>query len=98
MSEYYNVRLHKFIWINETALNQMEEVKPEVTVMDFGIDCTGCSSLISNKLKVVKHVWDMTRPSMNVVPVIKNKLSFQLLHYFYNDISHLPLLYLLKLM
>jgi hypothetical protein len=35
MSEYYNVRLHKFIWINETALNQLEEVKPEVTVMDF---------------------------------------------------------------
>jgi hypothetical protein len=56
MSEYYNVRLHKFIWINGTALNQLEEVKPEVTVMDFGIDCTGCSSLIRNKLKVVKHV------------------------------------------
>jgi hypothetical protein len=56
MSEYYNVRLHKFIWINGTALNQLEEVKPAVTVMDFGIDCTGCSSLIRNKLKVVKHV------------------------------------------
>jgi hypothetical protein len=36
-SGYYNVRLHKFIWINGTALNQLEEVKPEVTVMDFGI-------------------------------------------------------------
>jgi len=56
MSEYYNVRLHKFIWINGTALNHLEEVKPKVTVMDFGIDCTGCSSLIRNKLKVVKHV------------------------------------------
>jgi hypothetical protein len=55
MSEYY-VRLHKFIWINGTALNQLEEAKPEVTVMDFGINCTGCSSLIRNKLKVVKHV------------------------------------------
>ena len=27
-----------------------------------------------------------------------NKLSFQLLYYFYNDICHFPLLYLLKLM
>jgi hypothetical protein len=24
MSEYYNVGLHKFIWINGTALNQLE--------------------------------------------------------------------------
>jgi hypothetical protein len=56
MSEYYNVGLHKFIWINGKALNQLEEVKPEVMVMDFGMECTGCSSLIRNKLKVVKHV------------------------------------------
>jgi hypothetical protein len=56
LSKFYNVRLHKFIWINGTALNQLEEVKPEVTLMDFGIDCTGCSSLIRNKLKVVNHV------------------------------------------
>jgi hypothetical protein len=56
MSEYYNVRLHKLIWINGTALNQLEEVKPEVMIMDFGIDSTGCSLLIRNKLKVVKHV------------------------------------------
>ena len=55
MSEYY-VRLHKFIWINGTELNQLQKVKPEVTVMDFGIDCTGCSSLIRNKLKIIKHV------------------------------------------
>jgi len=56
MSEYYKVRPHKFIWINGTAVNQLEEVKPEVTVMDFGIDYTVCSSLIRNKLKVVKRV------------------------------------------
>ena len=71
MSEYYNVRLYKFIWIIGTALNQLEKVKPEVTVIDFGIDCTGCSSLIRNKLKVVKHVWNMTSQSMNDVPLIK---------------------------
>ena len=56
MSEYYNVMLHTSIWINGKALNQLEEVKPDVTVMDFGIDCTGCSSLIRNKLKDVKRV------------------------------------------
>jgi hypothetical protein len=56
MSEYYNIMLHNFIWINGTALNQLEEFKPEVTVMDFCIDCTGYSSLIRNKLKLVKHV------------------------------------------
>jgi hypothetical protein len=38
MSEYYNVRLHKFIWIKEMTLNQLEVVRPAVTVMDFGID------------------------------------------------------------
>jgi hypothetical protein len=54
MSEYYNVRLHKFIWINGTALNQLEEIKPEITVIDFGIDCTVCSSLIRNKIELVK--------------------------------------------
>jgi len=56
MSEYCNIRLHKFIWINGTALNRLEEANPEITVMDFGIDCTGCSSLIRNKLELVKHV------------------------------------------
>jgi hypothetical protein len=40
--------------------------------IDFGFDCTGYSSLIRKKLKVVKHVvWDMARPSMDVVPLIK---------------------------
>jgi hypothetical protein len=67
--------------------------------MYFGIDCTGCNSLIRNKLKVVKHaVWDMTHPSMDVVALINNKkLLFQLFYYFYNDLCHLPLLYLFKL-
>jgi hypothetical protein len=45
---------------------------PIIAVMDFGIDCTVYSSLIRNKLKLVKHVvGDMTRPSMDVVPLIK---------------------------
>jgi hypothetical protein len=56
MSEYYNMRLHKFIWINGTALNQLEDIKPEITLMDIGIDCTGCSLLVRNNLELVKHV------------------------------------------
>jgi len=56
MSEYYNVMLHKFIWINGKLLNQLEEFKPEVTVMEFGMDCTGCSSLIRSKLELVRQV------------------------------------------
>jgi len=56
MSEYYNAMLHKFIWINGKVLNQLEEFKPEVTVMEFGKDCTGCSSLIRRKLELVRQV------------------------------------------
>jgi hypothetical protein len=51
--------------------------------MDFGINCTGCSSLLRNKLKVVKHVVrDIARPSMDVVPLKNNKLSFQIFYYY----------------
>jgi len=56
MSEYYNVMLYKFIWINENVLNQLEEFKPQVTVMEFGMDCTGCSSLIRWKLELLRQV------------------------------------------
>jgi hypothetical protein len=56
MSEYSNVRFYRIIWIKETALNQLKKVKPEVMAIDFGFDCTGYSSLIRKKLKVVKHV------------------------------------------
>jgi len=99
MSEYYNVRLHKFFWINGTALNQLEEVKPEVTVMDFCVDCTGCSSLMRNKLELCKTCCVRHDASEYGRRTTKksNKLCFQLLYYFYNDLCHLPLLYLLKL-
>jgi Ni,Fe-hydrogenase I small subunit len=40
----------------EKALNQLKEVKSEVTVMEFGIDCTGCSSLIRSTLEFVRQI------------------------------------------
>jgi hypothetical protein len=67
--------------------------------MDFGMDCTGCSSLIRNKLKVVKHVvWGMVHPSMDVVPLIKTiNYVFNYFIIFYNDLYYIPLLYLFNL-
>jgi len=62
MSEYYNVMLYKFIWINGKVLNQLEEFKPEVTVMEFGMDCTGCSSLTRSKLELVRQVMSPSTP------------------------------------
>jgi hypothetical protein len=56
MSEYYNAMLYKFIWFNGSVLNQLEEFKPEVRVMEFGMDCKGCSSLIRSKLELVRQV------------------------------------------
>jgi len=56
MFEYYNVMLYNFIWINGKVLNQLEVLKLEVTVMEFGMDCTGCSSLIRSKLELVSQV------------------------------------------
>jgi hypothetical protein len=56
MFENYNVMLYKFIWINGKVSNQLEVLKLEVTVMEFGMDCTGCSSLIRSKLELVSQV------------------------------------------
>jgi hypothetical protein len=39
--------LHKnFFWINGMALHQLEIVKPEVTVLEFGLANTQCESQI----------------------------------------------------
>jgi len=47
MAEYCDVRLRKVTCINGRRLNQMEEVQPEVTGMQFGVfDNNGCGSSI----------------------------------------------------
>jgi hypothetical protein len=56
LSQYYDIRLLRFVWINGFSLNQREVVRPEVTVMDFGFE--GCfpqrHSEIRNKLLLLR--------------------------------------------
>ena len=56
MAEYWNMRLRKFIYINDSLLNQSEPVLPEVTTIDFGIDITGLSRRIHNRLELVRQI------------------------------------------
>ena len=55
MFEYYSVLHRQFLWINVLALNHLEIVEPEVTVMDKGIDATQCAATIRNKLEQVRQ-------------------------------------------
>jgi hypothetical protein len=56
LSQYYDIQLRRFLWINGSSLNQREVVQPEVTVMDFGFE--GCfpqrASEIRNKLLLLR--------------------------------------------
>ena len=56
LSQYYDIHLRTYLWINGSSLNQREVVQPEVTVMDFGIDT--CfpkqASEIRNKLMLLR--------------------------------------------
>lgn len=56
MVEYYNVRHHTFMWINGRRLDQMEVVKPQVLVMDFGFYYSRCESLIRSELEMVRLI------------------------------------------
>ena len=55
MVEYWNTRLGKFIYINGSLLNQPEPVLTEMTTIDFGIDITGLSRRIHNRLELVRQ-------------------------------------------
>jgi hypothetical protein len=46
---YYDVQHRRFLWINDSSLNQREIVQPEVTVMYFGIG--GCYSQRAAELR-----------------------------------------------
>ena len=56
LSQYYDVQLRRYLWINGSSLNQREVVQPEVTVMDFGFE--RCfperGSEIRNKLMLLR--------------------------------------------
>jgi len=38
LSQYYDVRLRQFLWINGSSLPQRELVQPVATVIDYGYD------------------------------------------------------------
>ena len=56
LSQYYDIHLRKYLWINGSSLNQTEVVQPEVTVMDFGIDTCfpNQATEIRNKLMLLR--------------------------------------------
>ena len=43
-----------WIWINGKVLNQHEAVWPEITVMQFGTEITGCEQSIKTSIKHVR--------------------------------------------
>jgi hypothetical protein len=53
MAMYYNMRLGKHMYINGSCYNQSEPVMPELPVLKFGIDNTGCRLLILGMLEDV---------------------------------------------
>jgi hypothetical protein len=46
MAMYNNMTLGKHMYINGSCYNQSEPVMPELPVLNFGIDITGCRCLI----------------------------------------------------
>jgi hypothetical protein len=54
MYEYFSFRVRKFVYINGKYFSKLEDVTPEVTVMEFGLENTGCQQLISTKIELVR--------------------------------------------
>ena len=57
LSQYYDIRLRQFLWINGSSLHQREVVQPVATVIDYGYE--GCFSpaqacVIRNKLLLLR--------------------------------------------
>ena len=57
-AEYYSMSSKQWLWINGEALDQLEAVWPEITVMQFGLETTGCPQII--KL-TIEHIRSMSK-------------------------------------
>ena len=57
IAEYYSMSSKQWFWINGEALDQLEAVWPEITVMQFGFESTGCPQII--KL-TIEHIRSMS--------------------------------------
>ena len=53
MTQYYSMLYKKLMYINGSRLNQLE---PEVTVRDFGIDSTTHPQVIRRKLEEIRMI------------------------------------------
>jgi len=62
-AEYFCKSLKRWKWINGNPLNQHEAVWPEITVMQFGTENTGCKQIIRT---TVEHVRLCTAMSSNL--------------------------------
>jgi hypothetical protein len=56
MAEYYNMRLRKLMYINGSNYNQCEPVMPELPVLIFNINNTGCRLLTRGVLENVEKL------------------------------------------
>ena len=53
-ARYYSMTLKSWMWINGKALHQQEEVWPEVGVMQFGTENTGCQLITKTTITHVR--------------------------------------------
>jgi len=59
-AEYYSMSLKRWIWLNGGALNQHEAVGPEITVMQFGTESTGCQQIIKTTIELIRSCTTMS--------------------------------------
>jgi len=53
-AEYYCMSLKRWLWINGEALDQRGAVWPEITVMQFGTESTGCQRIIKTTIEHIR--------------------------------------------
>ena len=53
-AEYYSMSSKQWLWINGEALNQHEAVWPTITVMQFGIESTGCQQIVKLTIEHIR--------------------------------------------
>jgi hypothetical protein len=51
---YYSMCVKTFVYNSGTCMNQLEPVLTEVTVIEVGVENTGCAQLIRSKLELVQ--------------------------------------------
>jgi len=55
-AENYSMSSKQWLWINGDALYQYEAVWPEIKVMQFGIESTGCQQIIKLTIRHIRSI------------------------------------------